>query len=565
MLVYRADDTPIDTAAALDRLMVKAAPGGTGTHDALTELFIDLAEVGSAIADRQFPERDGLDPLTTALRAGSLRAAHALIASWAGDPAGRDLELSRVADSLRDVAGRPLPDTIALRISEGYAYYGLHPESYAVAAKRFAGACRPAFAVCIGIRSIGTGLSAMVAASLERLGIGVALHSVRPHGHPFNRRVAIDENLAATLKRAPSGAYFLVVDEGPGLSGSSFASVARALTGLGIPPARVVLFPSWEPDGSAFRSDEAREIWRRHRRFCADGAAAGLSPAQRVDIVDLSGGAWRDVLLGQQCEWPAVHPQHEVAKYWEPASGVITRFAGLGRYGQAKRRRAEALADAGLGPAPGRLANGYLSLPFVKGAPCERVSTPLIDAIARHTSFLPAAFPSSRRPDIDALIEMTVTNIRLGVDDVASGLRLEQYRTALDAAPCCAIDARMFRHEWLHHEGRFVKVDALDHHCDHFFPGMQDAGWDLAAAAFEFSLERAARERLIAAYTAGSGDRDVWRRLPFYDIAYPAFRLGYATLALQSLGGTPDGQRFETIAEQCRGRLRHLLNAPSAP
>jgi hypothetical protein len=565
MLVYRADDTPVETAAALDRLIVKAAPGGTRTHDALTEIFIDLAEVESAIADRQFPERDGLDPLTTSLRAASLRAAHALIASWAGEPAGRDLELSRVADSLRDVAGRPLPDTIALRISEGYAYYGLHPESYAVAAKRFAAACRPAFAVCIGIRSIGTGLSAMVAASLERLGIGVALHSVRPHGHPFNRRVAIDENLAATLNRAPSGAYFLVVDEGPGLSGSSFASVARALTGLGIPPTRVVLFPSWEPDGAAFRSDEAREIWRRHRRFCADGAAAGLSPAQRVDIVDLSGGAWRDVLLGQAFEWPAVHPQHEVAKYWEPASGVITRFAGLGRYGQAKLRRAEALAAAGLGPPPARLANGYLSLTFVKGAPCERVSTPLIDAIARHTSFLPAAFPSSRRPDIDALIEMTVTNIRLGVDDVAPGLRLEQYRTALDAAPCCAIDARMFRHEWLHHEGRFVKVDALDHHCDHFFPGTQDAGWDLAAAAFEFGLERAPRERLIAAYAAASGDRDVWRRLPFYDIAYPAFRLGYATLALQSLGGTPDGQRFEKIAEQCRGRLRHLLNAPSAP
>ena len=62
MLVYRADDTPVHTAAALDRLIVKAAPGRTRTHDALTELFIDLTEVESAIADRQFPERDGLDP-----------------------------------------------------------------------------------------------------------------------------------------------------------------------------------------------------------------------------------------------------------------------------------------------------------------------------------------------------------------------------------------------------------------------------------------------------------------------------------------------------------------------
>ena len=331
MLVYRADDTPVHTAAALDRLIVKAAPGGTRTHDALTELFIDLTEVESAIADRQFPERDGLDPLTTALRAGSLRAAHALIASWAGDPAGRDLELSRVADSLGDVAGRPLPDTIALRISEGYAYYGLHPESYAVAAKRFAGACRPPFAVCIGIGASARGSlqwlpPAWSASGLVSRCTRSVRMAIRSTGASQSARI-----LAAALNRAPSGAYLLVVDEGPGLSGSSFASVARALTGLGIHPTRVVLFPSWEPDGSAFRSDEAREIWRRHRRFCADGAAAGLSPAQRVDIVDLSGGAWRDVLLGQQCEWPAVHPQHEVAK--DPGTrfgGVITRFAASG-------------------------------------------------------------------------------------------------------------------------------------------------------------------------------------------------------------------------------------------
>jgi hypothetical protein len=565
MLVYRADDTPVDTAAALDRLILKAASGRIHTHEAVTEVFIDLGEIESAIADRQFPDRDGLDPLTTGLRTAALRAAHALIASWSEEPAVRDLELSRVADRLRHIRRQHLPDTVALRVSEGYAFYALHPESYAVAATRFASACRPAFAVCIGIRSIGTGLSATVAASLERLGVGVALHSVRPHGHPFDRRIALDDDLAAALLAAPPEAYFAVVDEGPGLSGSSFASVAHALTDLGIDANHVILFPSWDPDGSAFRSEEARLVWRRHRRFCADGRAAGLSPTQRPDIVDLSGGAWRDVILGRQSEWPAVQPQHEVPKYWEPASSVITRFAGLGRYGESKRRRAEALAGSGLGPPPVGLENGYLSLPFVDGAPCECISTPLIDAIARHTSFLTAAFPSERRPDVDALFQMVSTNIRLGLDDAAPRLRLEQYRSVLDSAPCAAIDARMFRHEWLECGGKFVKVDALDHHCDHFFPGVQDAGWDLAAAAFEFRLERAARERMIASYAAATRDRDVWRRLPFYDIAYPAFRLGYATLAQQSLAGTPDGQRFEAVAEQCRARLRRVLMSPSAP
>ena len=60
-----------------------------------------------------------------------------------------------------------------------------------------------------------------------------------------------------------------------------------------------------------------------------------------------------------------------------------------------------------------------------------------------------------------------------------------------------------------------------------------------------FSLERAAVERLITRYAAASGDHDVGVALPFYNLAYPAFRLGYATLARESLKGTPDAVRFE--------------------
>jgi hypothetical protein len=565
MLVYRADGVPCDPCAALDRLILKTGPSGARTHDAVTDVLIDLGELESAVADRLFPDRDGLHPVATGFRSAALRAAHAVVASSAGEPAMRDLELARVADALQQMPRGELPAAVDLRVSEGYAYYALQPQSYVEAAARFADACGPGFAVCIGIRSIGTGLSAVVAASLERLGVGVSLYSVRPHGHPFNRQIRLREDLALALRMAAPGSHFLIVDEGPGLSGSSFASVARALGDIGVDADRIILFPSWNADPSKFRSDDARAIWNRHRRFCADADTAERFLARHPGAIDLSAGAWRDVLLGDHTAWPAVQPQHEVAKYWQHGSGTIARFAGLGRYGEAKRRRADALCSAGLGPPPGTLENGYLSLPFVEGRPGPHASEALIDAMGGHLAFLTRTFPRDRMPEVDALIEMTDTNVRQGLGGDAPALRLEQYRSVLDAAPCAAIDGRMFPHEWVHGRSGFVKVDALDHHCDHFFPGVQDAGWDVAAACFEFNLSDAARERLVARYAAASGDSEVAARLPFYDVAYAAFRLGYAVLARESLGDTGDGRRFEQVAERCRARLRQVLTAPSAP
>lgn len=561
MIVYRSDDRRCGTSAELDRLIRDAASMASRTSDGVMDLFIGLGEVESAIADRLFPERDGRHPIATAFRKAALHSAHALLASSPAESDRRDAELVAVTDTLRAISRSPLPPAVSRRVSEGYAYYALHPDSYSLAAAEFAHALRPSSAVCIGIRSIGASLSAVVAAALERMGVAVTLHTVRPHGHPFDRRVDFDDDLAVALSTAARHSFFLVVDEGPGLSGSSFGSVAGALGALGIGPDRVVLFPSWNPDGSAFRSDEARMQWIRHRRFCATVSAA----APQHDGVDLSGGAWRRVVYTDESQWPAVQPQHEVVKRLMTESGPLVRFAGFGRYGEAKRRRADALAGAGLGPAPIRLDNGFLSLPFFEGRPCNLPLPSLVRSIAAHLAFLTRRFPEARSPQIDTVFEMVATNIRLGLAQAAPPLSLERYRTALDAAPCAAIDGRMLPHEWIDRHGHFVKTDALDHHCDHFFPGTQDAGWDLAAAVFEFDLNRAARDQLVAAYVTASGDRDVAIRLPFYDLAYPAFRLGYATLARESLGDSPDGRRFSAVADRCRTRLRSLLTAPNAP
>ena len=75
---------------------------------------------------------------------------------------------------------------------EGYAYYALYPETYVAAAEQFIRGRRPGTAVCVGLRSIGTSLSAAVAAGLEAAGWRVLALTLRPRGHPFQRRPILD-------------------------------------------------------------------------------------------------------------------------------------------------------------------------------------------------------------------------------------------------------------------------------------------------------------------------------------------------------------------------------------
>src|SRR4051794_20335418 len=311
-------------------------------------IFIDFGELEAGITDSIFPRRDGLHPLATTLRRGAVAVAHALLGSWQTDGARTERALIAFDRVLDAVAVCDLPDAVTIRVSEGYAYYALHPETYAVAAGRFAAEQRPPKVVCLGIRSIGTSLSGVVAAALEHLGTPIETHTVRPHGHPFHRQVEPAEDLSTLLRSQRDDCHFAIVDEGPGLSGSSFTSVVRALRALAIDDSRIALFPSWIADPANLRSQAARQIWTTCRSYTAAAEDAGFGLGEisgGEPWVDLSGGLWRPHLLGEdERRWPAVQPQHEVPKARIRHGQSIVRFAGLGRYGAAKRDRAERLA-----------------------------------------------------------------------------------------------------------------------------------------------------------------------------------------------------------------------------
>lgn len=578
MLVYRERierEKPLRLLAAVRDRLNGLAPTQAGGHDRTVRLLIDLGVLEAALADALHPDADALDPVTGALRAAGVAAGHLLWHSWRGEGKTMGRWQARADEALGVVERAALPDLVETSVPEGYAYYGLYPETYLAAAARSWRALHMPRAVCIGIRSIGTSLSAAVSGALEELGCEVFSLTIRPRGHPFDRRPRFAGELEAALRaRAPD--VFLIVDEGPGLSGSSLAGTARALEELGVGADRIVLVPSWRTDGRDLRSAEARDRWRRHPQFTATFEEVWRESG-RLDAIahgrtlcDLSAGAWRPVLMGHELEYPAVHPQHERRKLLARAPAperhepdLLLRFAGLGAAGEGKLERARALADARFGSAPVTLVHGFLIQVFDPGVPVGTGSPPdeLLDAMARYLAWVRIRYPAPEAAPSD-LRTMTETNVTEGLGErsaAALARCLETVGTPAEAPT--RLDGRMLPHEWLRTPAGFRKADAVDHHDDHFYPGPQDIAWDVAGTCLELGLEGDARCGFVERYRRTSGDARIAARLPFHALAYLAFRLGYATLASQSLGGAPDGVRFHEQA----ARYRRLLRSELAP
>jgi hypothetical protein len=574
MLVYREqrrEEEPARLLAGLQQQLAALARSSAGLHDRVVRVLIDLGVLEAALADAIHPERDGLHPLTGALRRASVAAGHLFWHSWHGSGERLTPWIPRLRAALDAVAAAAIPSRIETSVPEGYAYYALFPETYLAAAVRCAGALGAPRAVCVGIRSIGTSLSAVVAAALEELGVDVLALTLRPRGHPFDRRPCLASDLAAFLKEHATDPV-LVVDEGPGLSGSSFAGTARALVELGWSEERIVLLPSWRTDGATLRSHDARTRWNRHPQYSASfedlwvetGRLASLLPD--AELTDVSAGAWRPLLLDRSARYPPVHPQHERRKLVVLPSAaehapMLLRFAGLGRYGEAALDRARALVASGVVRAPLGLAHGFLIQQFPAGTPASAGApeAELVRTMARYLGYLRRCHGTEAGPA--PLDTMLAHNVREGLGDAAAE-RLSRRLSAIAkpaGEPAIALDGRMLPHEWIWTEDGYLKADAVDHHDDHFFPGPQDIAWDVAGTCLEFGLHGPVRRGFLELYRRDSGDAAISSRLPFYALAYLAFRLGYAHMAASALTGTDDGTRFRREVTRYRGLLEREL------
>ena len=504
--------------------------------------------------------------LDALLRAGELECALA-------DAETDDYQLAlicSITDALADCLLRPSnspphlmetvarlrpPQTLCVPKPEGFAYYGLHPLDYALLANSSCGSINRA--AVIGLRSIGATLSAVVAAALRHRGILAERTTIRPQGHPFDRQCCFSEEQARWLhSHLDAAAHFFVVDEGPGLSGSSLLSAAEALVAAGIPSARITLLCGHQPDPERLR---ARDAARRWGSFHSNAISCSNRKPMDADQW-LGAGVWRGCLLPvknlPEVEWPASWTQHERAKYLSCDGSRLYKFEGLGRYGEEIVNRSRQLAEAGFGPRPlyPLDSQGYVGYESVDGFSVygnasstrdlreDLPSEDVLRNLARYCAWRAREFACDlpqAAPDEVSLEEMCRVNAseEFGIEINPAGKLLPCERPVI-------ADARMMPHEWVRTtSGAMIKTDGAGHGDDHFFPGPCDIAWDLAGAIIEWKLPSSAADFFMDAYRRLSGDNPR-SRLDHYLLAYALFRMGYCKMASEAMQGSGEESRL---------------------
>jgi hypothetical protein len=375
-----------------------------------------------------------------------------------------------------------------------------------------------------------------VTAVLDAAEIQCRRYTVRPYGHPFDRQVALAERFGADDR-------VLVVDEGPGLSGSSFFSVGRALTANGVSAGRqVYLCAHSQPPGKMARP-EISAFWEHAQRYvassfeCAFGPAGSLlenvelelegrfdAPVRQVE--DLSQGRWRALAAGESPERLPSYAAFERPKLLaelEDGRRVLLKF-----YGQVLRMDpvtcavdwsdAAAARQIASGDARATRVHGYVARLWLDGE--------LLTPAAKTPSLLERlALFLAERP-------------------------WHCTRGSGNAADCCyAMTGSLAPQEWLRlPSGRVVKLPETLAGFDHTAIDSEPLGWDLAAALIEWQLSEGEAEQLLAFFRARSGiDIELRDVLP-HAARYARFQLEKARFCANQAGPGEESRRLELEA-----------------
>lgn len=583
MLVYgdrgRTADPRKALAAVLARLdAAEALPAGLERHTALITALIACGDLAQGLADAAF-EATGLDapdPAADAALDLTRAIAEAALASWRSlspAPSVTGVTSPALRERGKALAALALPDAVTLKEGEGFAFYAVYPETYAAAAEGLSGAPT----LVLGLRSIGTTLGAVAAAALgaERF------ITARPTGHPFRRALRLDPRLAPS-----PGVRVAVVDEGPGLSGSSFGA-GLDWAELGIVSRETLAFPSHLGDLGPEATAGHRARWARipkpFKSF--DEVILPRLPAWVEDLTgrateplqDLSGGAWRALRYGSEAQWPAVNAGGERRKFLlRSARGdFLLKFAGLGAVGERKLERARRLAAGGFTVAPLGVRHGFLVEPWIapadSGSPWKTAwnGDEVVLNLARYLRFraLNLSEGADSGADPGALLKMMRVNAGEALGpafDPAIDEAVEVWRDRLPGLAAqvrrVVTDNRLHPHEWIASEdGRWLKTDALDHAQAHDLVGCQDIAWDVAGAAVEFNLDPDQSERLWRAVHGGKRNAEFLR---FHRLAYLAFQLGATSMAADGHAGWPEeAARLDAVRARYAEKLRQAIGS----
>jgi hypothetical protein len=506
--------------------------GRFSSRGSIIDALVRAGEIETGLADTGSPDAHLAASITDQLAASSL--------GLAGDHRHMLELLARITR----------PAAIPCSHPEGFSYYGLNPLDFADLVENIKNELAPRAAI-VGIRSVGSTLGAMVAAALVRAGKSASRITIRPQGEPYRRRAVFDAlQLAWIRTELQAGSEFLVVDEGPGFSGSTFLSTASALEQAGVPPARIALLSSRPFVPRAGQNGQAQE-WGRFRSYVINYGCNVPKEAGR----SLGGGCWRSLLYASRSQWPASWHELERIKHLSQDGRSLFKFEGFGRFGKLSRSQASLLGEAGFSPCLRSFESGYGRYDFLRAHPMDRteVGHDLLGRMARYCAFRVANFPAPGcNPDL--LRTMAQANLRLefGIDRLMIAPPVER--------PVYA-DCRMQPHEWIRTpSGEVLKTDATGHGDAHLLPGPVDIAWDLAGLIVEWELAEEESSVLLREYSRLSGD-DARTRIGSYQLLYAVFRMAFCRMGAASLGSSADGQKLRSAHRKYAEKVSSLLHS----
>ena len=532
MYIFRDGRSIVGGRELLNAFVDELRAGNSRTR--LISLLLRAGEVECALRDMESPHAATGELLTDLL-------AEALVS-------GTELEGEIALELAKRIE---MPEQIRLSTPEGFAYYALHPLTYEDLLDQVEVGGNSA--AIVGIRSVGTTLGAVTRAAMRKRGVSAERITVRPSGHPYDRRCELT-NLQRewTASMRSRGAEFLVVDEGPGMSGSSFLSVGEALLSAGVPRSKITFLCSRQPNVESLTSRNAATRWPAFRAAYPPWKSEHLPEEAKTYV---GGGIWRAQQFGDEANWPASWTHMERPKYTSEDGRLLLKFEGFGRFGAEVHERARKVAEAGFGPMPLEPKEGFGRYPIIAGQALTsaEVATDVLRSIGRYCAWRADAIVANDcdNSELERMLRFN-THEEFGVELPAEVTRLAVVRPVI-------ADGRMLPHKWLRTtDGKVLKVDNAIHGDEHFFPGPTDIAWDLAGAIVEWGLDARAQRALVAEYRAAAGE-DPRDRLPAYLMAYATFRMGFCKMASAAMWGSYEQERLVRAYEHYRGHVERLM------
>ncbi|MDB5037676.1 MAG: hypothetical protein JWQ35_1204 [Bacteriovoracaceae bacterium] len=545
-------------------------------HSHLSRLLIETGELSQGLLDDEFKKK-GADDWTvkTALCSKlTLEAAKLFTKSYhfLENPRTNDdpkIDSSKILKLFRKLSTFNLPSRLKIKIPEGYSYYSLYPEQYLLAAKKLRERSRSSFVV-IGIRSIGTSLASLVAAVLDSQYLPF---SFRPIGEPFDRKLKTEKRLLALMQESAKSSDFAVVDEGPGISGSSFGAVVSWLTEkLKIDVKRIHLFPSHDADPAFFLNQKHKKKWKATSHYVYSFEDLVRTSFQKYifpkqsSCEELSAGNWRSLLFKKKNQWPPSNPFQERRKYLISVgkNNLVAKFVGLGRLGEEAFKRAKILESDGLAPPVHSYSYGYLTQNWLSAAsPLSAASEVdrdlLLQTLGRYiqkTKTFRAKELSGT--SVQELYKMSHQLIKSELNISTFGRWAKFLPAILAEQKKVKTDNKMQNWEWLIlPSGKILKTDGLDHYRSHEGIGAQDIEWDIAGAIVELNLNESEETKLDRLLGISQRNKESLSVRNFYRETYLAIQLGICLSSASKLAATYplEAQRFRALARQYSEKL----------